>query len=200
MTSRALILIGVVAMTSGCDAGGTEPSGPGGMVCPMPVTPADWDYPAGPYGSANGEVFEDFSLEDCDGNPVSFGEVLGGAELVLFNVGAGWCQPCKAETAQLEPRFHEPYCDDGLRIVQILFQDAQGLPATKFFCRQWRDEYGLTFPVLVDPLFTMESLLSLGQTPLNLLIDRDGVIRYRSVGQEPANLHLVIDQLLLEGS
>lgn len=199
MSPRALLICSMLTISAGCDAGGGEAGGDGfGGACPAPVVPAGWEYPAGPYGSVEGEVFADFALEDCDGNPVAFGDVLGGAELVLFNVGAGWCQPCIAETAQLEERIHEPYCHDGLRIVQILFQDGQGLPATKFFCKQWREEHGLTFPVLVDPLFTMETYFNLGQTPLNLLIDRDGVIRYRSVGEEPANLPIIIDQLLMD--
>ncbi len=192
------MLAAVLVLAVACDAGGDEAAGGGwtGGSCPAPVVPDDWEFPPGPFGSVVGEVFGDFILEDCDGIPVSFGEILGGAELVLLNVGAGWCQPCIAETAQLEAQVHERYCQDGLRIVQILFQDGKGLPATKFFCDQWRAEHGLTFPVLVDPLFTMESYFNLGQTPLNLLIDRDGVIRYRAVGGEPENLHTVIDQLL----
>ena len=155
-------------------------------------------YPEGPYGSHIGDRLEDFVLRDCDGNDVSFGQGLSQAELVLLNVGAGWCGPCIEETRVMEEEIFQPFCSRGLRIVQVLFEDADALPTTSLFCQQWRDEYELTFPVLRDTLFTVESYFDdhMTQTPLNLLIDREGVIRYREEGIAPGDLATQIEALL----
>ncbi|MDX2019026.1 MAG: TlpA disulfide reductase family protein [Deltaproteobacteria bacterium] len=181
------------------DAGGVGDAPPlAAGACETGPAPVDWSYPAGPYSQDGriGEIFEDFTLEDCDGRSVRFGDILAGAQLVLFNVGAGWCQPCIEETEEIEAKVNQPLCPAGLRVVQVLFQDEESLPATKFFCRQWREKFGLTFPVLVDPLFKMERYFEAAQTPLNLGIDRLGVIRLRTVGFPPKDLPEQLGALL----
>lgn len=196
---RTIPLFAVAAMTAcGSDTPTIDPgSGLEAPVeCRVTAAPADWSYPAGPYGGDVGNTFADFSLDDCDGNPVSFSNVLAGAELVLFNVGAGWCQPCIEESRVLDDEVFRPFCGRGLRVVQVLFQDEESGPATKLFCRQWRQEFGLSFPVLVDPLFVTESYFDAAQTPLNMLVDPSGVIRFRQTGTVPADLTERIDTLL----
>ena len=173
---------------------GAPPAVPVAAGCPV-STAAGFSYPSGPYGDAVGSTFANFSLADCDGKAVAFDGVLSGAQLVLLNVGAGWCQPCIEETAGLDSLAGR-FCARGLRIVQVLFQDEQSRPATKLFCGQWRARFGLTFPVLADPLFTMQQHLSADQTPLNLLVDRGAVVRYRVTGVAPADLAARIDALL----
>ncbi len=185
----------------GCGADPSNPArgadgGPLPPSCSVTEAPAGFPYPTGPYGSDVGAVFEDLTLEDCDGTPVSFGSVLAGAELVLFNVGAGWCQPCIEESKTLEAAIFRPFCCRGLRAVQVLFQDEESRPATKLFCRQWKERFGISFPVLVDPLFSTQRLFDRGQTPLNLLIDSSGVIRYRETGTPAMGVPDRIDQLL----
>ncbi len=163
---------------------------------PPPAT--ERDYPAGPYGVLPGEVMEDFTLEDCEGNPVRFGDVLAGAELVLFNVGAGWCAPCVEETLRLEDEVFRRYCGQGLAVVQVLFEDADARPATGFFCKAWQAQYRLTFPVVKDPLFSVERFFedAATQTPLNLLVDGEGRILWREVGTAAEGLAAEIEARL----
>lgn len=163
----------------------SPPTAPAG--CEVSPAPADFTYPAGPYGVGVGDVVENIALEDCDGNTVELADVLASGELVLLNIGAGWCQPCIKETETLVANVFEPHCGGGLRVVQMLFQNDGGAPSTKFFCRAWRDRYGLSFPVLNDPLFLSQTYFSgedtLSATPINLLIDSAGVIRFKSTGE-----------------
>ena len=169
-----------------------------GLTCYNHTPPDDWTYPEGPLspGSQVGDLFSDFQLEDCEGNLIQFGDILANSELVLFNVSAGWCRSCVDETRTLEEEVFNNFCGRGLKIVQVLFQDEQARPATKLFCSQWRDTFGLTFPVLVDPLFITEKYLESSQTPLNLLIDKEGVIRYRTTGPVPGDFNSQIEDLL----
>ncbi|GAB4520235.1 MAG: hypothetical protein Tsb0020_38870 [Haliangiales bacterium] len=186
----------------GC-GGGDSGGDPGGSdaapaACVTSPAPDGWQYPSGPYGVEPGETLADIALEDCDGEPVSLGEVLGDAELMLVSIGAGWCEPCVTESETLEAEIYSPYCERGLRAVQILFQDTDSQPATRDFCRQWRERFGLSFPVLIDPLFESERYFDdvAGQTPINFLITRDGEIVYKATGTPAADLPDRIDALL----
>ena len=79
---------------------------------------------------------------------------------------------------------HLEFCSRGLRVVQILYQDQNVAPATPTFCEQWTEEFGLSFPVLTDPFFSREVWFddAQSQTPLNLLVSREGIVLERMVG------------------
>ncbi len=199
-------ILGLAALVAAFLAGGCVSETTDGAktpelaACETAKPAAGWTYPAGPYGTDVGKRFEDFKLSDCDGKDVAFADVLGDARLVLFNVGSGWCQPCLDETKHLENDVYRKHCKAGLRIVQVLYQDENSLPAPKAFCRAWRDKHKLTFPVLVDPLFNTQKYFDNAQkqTPLNMLVDASGTIRYRRTGQVPADLDAEITKLLAE--
>jgi peroxiredoxin len=182
----------------GIDAGGLggDDAGPGGAVCSYAAPDPDFVYPAGPYGVQVGDVLAPFSYQDCDGKPVTLAEVLSQGDVVLFNVATGWCPRCTAETSKIETALHQAYCARGLRIVQVLTEDAQSNPASASFCAEWRARYGLTYPVLIDPGHTTAPYFAGGAQPLNLLVDRLGVIRYRSVGVQAQGLPAAIEGLL----
>lgn len=167
-------------------------------VCSLESEFDDVAYPDGPYGIAVGDRLESLTLDDCDGRPISFQNILNGSQLMLLNVAAGWCGPCIEETQGLEEEIFQAFCGRGLHVVQVVFEDGLARPATSLFCGQWRDRYGLTFPVLRDPIFRTEALFEnrLVQTPLNLLIDSEGIIIYRSMGEVDENLARVIDEEL----
>jgi peroxiredoxin len=173
------------------DAGLTPPQG-----CELTAPPEGWAYPAGPYGTALGDIVEDFSFEDCDLNPVRFGDVLSQSSLTLFNVGAGWCEPCIEETEDLDATIFREYCDDGLRVVQVLFQNERNERADAVFCEQWKERYGLSFPVLIDPLFETNKFFDSAQTPLNILVNPQGEIVYFETGTPAFDLPEQIEGLL----
>lgn len=183
--------------------GSAEPGNPGASLepppeCALAEVPDDWSYPAGPYGGELGEILEDFSMRDCDGNTVTFGEILSQSRLTLFNIGAGWCEPCVTETQTLDAEIFREFCGRGLRVVQVLFEDeASEIPSTRF-CQDWRESFGLSFPVLVDQLFVSEKYFVsvASQTPINFLVDSSGEIVFKSTGTPPADLAERIDALL----
>lgn len=199
-------MFGIVSMLTACGGGGDSGGGSdAGAVnltppaeCALSGPPAGWTYPSGPYGQEVGDTFENITLDDCDGNPVSFGDILSESELVLFNIGAGWCAPCIEESAKLDATVFRPHCGRGLRVVQVLFEDDRSRPATKFFCNEWKNRYTLSFPVVVDPLFKTEKYFSSvqSQTPVNFLIDSAGTIVFKETGTPAADLPQRIDQLL----
>lgn len=202
---RAALAVGPITLviacggdptSAGADAGDLEPP----AECALTAPPPGWTFPDGPYGTDVGDTFENLVLDDCADTPVDVGDVLAQSELLLFSVGAGWCEPCIEESEILDKQIFRAYCARGLRVVQVLFQDDQSRPATGLFCQQWTERFAMSFPVLKDPLFETERFFTsiTEQTPVNLLVEPTGTIVYKEVGTPASDLPQRIDGLLPE--
>lgn len=194
---------------SACDSGGSGDAGPGSGE-PLDESRLDrtaqaeaGGYP-GPgdngYGIELGERVENFTLKNCDKEDVEFAEFFQKRNdsfgdynrAILLSIGAGWCEPCKEETGELMPEIYEPLHDQGVEIVQVLFQDDAAELPTSQFCEQWRDEtfdQVLEFPLLLDQTFDWADDYFVDDpqsaTPITLLLDANGNIRWKVVGQNP---------------
>lgn len=109
------------------------------------------------------------------GDSVTTDELKG--KVVLLNVWATWCAPCREEIPYLQTLF-EARQRDGLQIVGVSI-DARGSDdAIASFAK----EFGMTYPIWRDPDERVQSLyLALG-VPASYLIDRQGVLRWRHLG------------------
>ena len=136
----ALLLI-----LTGC---GAEQSAPTGLCA---VGEARTGYPSGPFGTRVGALLADHTFADSEGNDFSLSGLHqdGDARVILLSTGAGWCTACIEEQPQLE-QWAQTYGEDGLRVVMTVFEDSIATPATVEYARLWKEEHGLTFPVLVD--------------------------------------------------
>lgn len=168
-------------------------------------------YPsAGPrgYGIEVGQRLANnatFELLTCDGAPVeladwfcrrddAYGDFNRG---ILVNIGAGWCGPCQEESLEL-PELYEELHDQGIEVVQVMFQDWTGQTPTAAFCADWsagewaEDATGaavpLPWPVVRDESFDWSSQFlpeTMAAAPANLLVDANGNIRWQLQGQKP---------------
>jgi peroxiredoxin len=115
-------------------------------------------------------------------------------EVVLLNVWATWCLPCRTEMPSIQ-KLHEAYGPKGLKIVAVSIDEA----GKKDEIRKFVAERGLTFEVLHDSLGTVQAAYQTTGVPETFVIGRDGVIRRKFIGPDdwnsPANRAL-IDQLL----
>jgi len=161
-----------------------------------------YDYPPGPYGGEIGDIMADWTLLDCDGKEVSLSDYYGTAAAVLINSSAGWCTYCRRETPKLQ-EWHTEYAGDGLVILQALFENNAARPADAAFCAGWRDQYELTYPVLVDPekIFSDYYLIpgQTGGTPLSVVLDADMKIRFKHEGDISDSILERILKLLEDG-
>lgn len=129
-------------------------------------------------------------------------------DVVLLNIWATWCPPCRVEMPSIE-NLQRIYGPRGLHIIAVSV-DAPGMDST---ITAFAKRYGLTFEILHDPTvraFTPDGSRVPGaierdyQTtgvPETFVIARDGVIRKKVIGAEdwgsPGNQSL-IGQLLRE--
>jgi cytochrome c-type biogenesis protein len=97
--------------------------------------------------------------------------------VVLLNVWATWCAPCRDEIPYLQA-LYEKHRQAGLEIVGVSV-DARGQDAA---IRGFAKDFGMTYPIWRDPDERVQSLfLSLG-VPASYLIDRAGILRWRRIG------------------
>jgi peroxiredoxin len=122
-----------------------------------------------------GFLAPDFTLQTTTGETVRLSDLRGQA--VLVNLWATWCPPCRAEMPAIQKMYDE-YKDQGF-IVLALDMTWQDDPAA---VGPFVQEYGLTFPVLLEPSGAAARLYELRSLPSSFFIDRQGVIREVVIG------------------
>ncbi|HUF28091.1 MAG TPA: TlpA disulfide reductase family protein [Gemmatimonadaceae bacterium] len=119
-------------------------------------------------------------------------------EVVLLNIWATWCVPCRVEMPSMEQLSRE-FGGRGFRVVAVSI-DRPGLEhAIVDFVR----EYELTFDILYDPSQSIMTAYQATGVPYSFVIDRQGVIRRTVLGatdwHSEANRAL-IESMLGEGA
>jgi cytochrome c biogenesis protein CcmG, thiol:disulfide interchange protein DsbE len=124
--------------------------------------------------TAIGTVAPDFSLTTLDGEPISLADLRG--RPVIVNFWASWCLPCVEEFPILADA-HERHADEGLAVVGVVYQD------TSLAARTFLERQGAEWPSAADPDGRAAEAYGILAPPETFLIDRDGVIVARALGQ-----------------
>src|SRR5205085_5354501 len=93
-------------------------------------------------------------------------------QVVLLNVWATWCEPCKIEMPSME-ELHKAYGSRGVRVVAVSIDDVVGEDSIRAYAR----DLGLTFDILHDPTHAIERAYQTTGYPVCFVIDRMGIIR-----------------------
>ncbi|MEZ0396105.1 MAG: TlpA disulfide reductase family protein [Anaerolineales bacterium] len=112
-------------------------------------------------------------LTNLNGEPVELADYLG--EVVLINNWATWCPPCRAEMPELLA-YYQNHAAQGFVIIAI----NAGEPADDV--RAFVDDFGLTFPVWLDPSLQALSAFQNPNLPSSYVLDRDGMVRLAWTG------------------
>ena len=120
-----------------------------------------------------GALAPDFTLVNLEGENVSLSDFKG--QPVLINLWATWCGPCRIEMPTIQSRFEE-YRDEGFIVLAVNF-DEQRADVQSF-----RDEFGLTFQMLLDPGAEVQRLYRTRSYPSTFFVDRNGVIQVQHIG------------------
>jgi thiol-disulfide isomerase/thioredoxin len=108
------------------------------------------------------------------GQPATFERYRG--QVVLLNVWATWCQPCRVEMPSME-RLHRAFAETDFRIVAVSI-DKEGPEVVEQFVK----ELGLTFDVLHDQTADIQRIYQTTGVPESFVIDRNGVIIKKVIG------------------
>ena len=121
-------------------------------------------YPAPPYATVS-----------IDGDSVSLAAQHG--KVVLLNVWATWCHPCRTEIPELRA-IHAKYQAQGLELIGVSV-DTDG---TDDAIRSFMRDFQMTFPIWRDPDERVSTKFLVVGVPATFLIDRKGVLRWRKTG------------------
>lgn len=135
-----------------------------------------------------GSVAVDFTLEALDGSEVSLGQYRG--DVVLINFWATWCPPCRAEIPDIQEAYQERK-DEGLVVLGISVEETYDSVAP------FVELAGMSYPVLLDELSQVYNTYRAPGLPMSILVDEEGVIQKRHVGQlTRAQLDEYLNQVL----
>ena len=149
-----------------------------------------------------GERAPEFVVQDAAGNDVTLADYQD--KVILLNIWATWCAPCRAEMPSME-RLYQQFPGEDFEVVAISVDAPEG--QFDAFGYQGGDpdrfakEIGTTFTILRNPGGEIRRTYQTTGVPESFLIGRDGVI-YKKVAGETrwdtdANADLV--RRLLEG-
>ena len=117
----------------------------------------------------------ELTLTDIQGVTRSLADYRG--QVVLVNLWATWCPPCKAEMPTLQA-YHDKYADKGFTVIAV--NDGDPTPDVVQFVK----DYQLTFPVWLDPTYiATEDAFKTLNLPSSFVIDREGIVRLSWVGE-----------------
>ena len=132
--------------------------------------------------------------QDLDGQEISTADFPG--EILVLNVWASWCAPCRAEAPALE-EVAEEFIDQGVQLIGLNTRDSKA--SANNFVRK----YQVSFPSIVDTdgrlQLQFRETLPPQAIPSTIVIDQSGRVAARALGAiEASTLSAIIDQLLLE--
>ena len=131
-----------------------------------------------------GTVAPDFEVKDLGGGRARLSDHSG--EVILVNIWATWCLPCRVEMPSMERLYHE-VGEEGFEIMAVSIDadlgqfDPAGYPGGNI--QAFADSLGLTFPMLHDPSGRMiQRLYRTTGVPETFLIGKDGIIYKKVAG------------------
>jgi peroxiredoxin len=133
-----------------------------------------------------GSKAPDFTAATVDPLPVTKTIADYRGRVVLLNIWATWCLPCRTEMPSIQA-LHDRFAARGLEVVAVSVDN----PGTADEIREFRDRYGLTFDILHDASGEIKRDYQTTGVPETFVIGRDGVIRRKVIAaanwDSPAN-------------
>ncbi|MBP2642132.1 MAG: resA [Firmicutes bacterium] len=132
-----------------------------------------------------GSPMPEFTLNALNGEPVT---VAPSDKVTIINFWATWCPPCRQEMPELN-NFFLKHGD------QVVFYSVNlGETADKVNNFMYRNNYSI--PTLLDSSNAVSDLYGVQYIPTTIVVDRNGVIRFRtSGGMTMAELEEIVNRL-----
>lgn len=127
-------------------------------------------------GTKVGQRAPDITLKDLKGEDIRLSDYRG--KMVIVNFWASWCGPCREEMPDLQ-RIHEEVGDRVVVLAVNLTTSEFGVDRVHKFA----EKLGLDFPIVLDVEGDAASDYRIIFTPTTYVVDEEGVIRERVLGQ-----------------
>lgn len=159
---------------------------------------------AGGYVSGDGSItvvdpdarepLSDITGQTLDGEQLSTADFDG--QVLVLNVWASWCAPCRAEAPALQA-VSEQLADDDVQFIGLNIRDQLTS------AQQFEGEHGITYPSLFDPdsstLLQMPPALYPASIPTTYVVDAQGRVAVRILDTTTAStLTDLVEDVLAE--
>lgn len=124
---------------------------------------------------AVGDAAPAYGAVNLQGDSVDLAALKG--QVVLLNVWATWCIPCRREVPELQA-LHQELAGKGLRVLGVSIDGGEADAEVAGFIHDFK----MTYTVLRDPGERVLSVFRIQGVPASYLIDRQGVVRWRTLG------------------
>ena len=124
-----------------------------------------------------GAKFLDFTIEDSDGQSVSFSDYVGRGKYVLVDFWASWCGPCKREIPNIRDAYQK-YGPKGLEVLSVAVWDKP--EDTKAAAK----EHGVVWNQIINAQQIPTDLYGIRGIPQIMLFGPDGTILKRDLRGE----------------
>jgi cytochrome c biogenesis protein CcmG, thiol:disulfide interchange protein DsbE len=171
MKRLALAVMLAAALAAGCKRGeekAPDTHGYGGSQTAT-ATPA-----ATATGTEVGALMPEYSAMFLDGSKFELEGRRG--KVVLLNLWATWCGPCRFEIPELQA-IHDRYKEKNFEVVGVSV-DESGIESVRDFVK----EHEMTYPVVLDAEGKLVNVFQTSILPTSVVIDRSGKIVWKKLG------------------
>ena len=135
--------------------------------------------PPEPGDTSVGAVMPPYRAQSLDGKEFSLASEKG--NVVLLNLWATWCAPCRGEIPELE-RMYNASSAHGFKVIGVSLDDTGVAPVKQFVAAQ-----KMTYPIVIDAEGKLANIFQTSIIPTTVLIDRGGKIVWKQYGAISAN-------------
>lgn len=170
-----LLALLVVLLISACSGDAAEETNASLATVEALREPANSDASASDASSppADADLALQFTMTSLDGEEVALASLRG--RYVLVNFWATWCGPCRDEMPYLE-QLSIDHADQ----LTVLGVNMNEEPERIY---PFVEEFGLTFPVLLDPPDELIMENNVRGLPVSYVVGPDGTVVYRKIGE-----------------
>ena len=122
-----------------------------------------------------GEPAPQFETSDVEGNIQTIEKYTKNGKVVMLYFWADWCPTCKQEFPETQS-YYEKLQKEGLEILAI------NVKQPKEASEKFKEQFGATFPMLIDEEGKISDLYKVEELPTNFFIDEEGKIIRKIVG------------------
>jgi len=137
--------------------------------------------------SPKAEFAPGFVLSDLTGASVNLSDFKG--EIVILNFWATWCPPCREEMPHMQSFYEKNKEND----IEILAVNLTNMDDGQQAIEQFVQDYGLTFPVLLDENGDVGTRYEIMTIPTSYILDTEGRIFQKIIG--PMNEQMMNDMV-----